>query len=217
MVASVQAEILFRGKADEKKMAAIMRQLRTELVSQGMRYVRQSDSNPDQTDQTLALKAVMLEDDLSPYLMMLEPRYSEREQYHFVTVLSGSDLEEKEIEPEWQRLCGRLDQITNKIRPSAAIAWGTPSGEENSPISKRLALGEPPLELGIWCFLSQKILDENLISALEKIVGAEIDQTEIGVTVRLGDRPGIAFDGVKEVLKVSSVFQLFDPMSGRSS
>lgn len=215
MAASVQAEILFRGKADEKMMADIMRQLRTELVSQGMRYFRQTDSHLDQPDDILAKKAVMLEDDLSPYLMMLEPRYSEREQYHFVTVLSGSDLDEQEFQSEWTRLCDRLNQMTNKVRPSAAIAWGTPSGEEKSPKSKSLALGEPPLELGIWCFFSHQTLDQTATCTLSMLESAKVDRLDIGVVVRLGDRPGIPFDGVKEDLQNNSVFQLFDPMLDR--
>lgn len=217
MAASVQAEILFTGTADEKIMADVMRRLRAELLDQGMRYFRQDDRDPNQSDDRLAQKAIMFEDDISPYLMMLEPRFSEREQYHFVTVLSGSDLDENEVELEWSRLCDRLDQMTNAVVPSAVIAWATPTGQEKTPRSRSLALGEPPLELSIWCYLSGKILDQITMDALGLVKSAKITRSDQGAFIQLGKRPGEPFEGVEGYLKNNPIFRLFDPMLDRSS
>ncbi len=217
MAASVQAEILFAGTANEKVMAEIMRQVRAGLLSQGMRYFLPNDADREQSDYDLAQKAIMLEDDISPYLMMLEPRFNQREQYHFVTILSGSDLEENEIEVEWGRLCRRLHEVTDAVAPCAAIAWATPTGDEKALGSKNLALGELPLELGIWSYLSEKILNQAAMDALNRIRSAQIISSRHGVFVQLGARPGEPFEGVQSDLRDSPIFRLFDPMLDRSS
>lgn len=216
MALSVKGCLLFKGTASAADMAQLMRDGLECLVGNGMKYEEQDETDlhrsPPTMDRRLADVGVILEDDMSPYVFMLEPRYAPEEKYHYVTVLSGSGLEEDELAVEWRRLALRMRQLAEALRPTAAIAWGHLSAREDEPNIENLALGRPPFDVASWTYLSNELLTGSVTEALARMPGAKTETSGFGRVVELEEPPGRPFDdAVRDWRGGGAQLRFFDP------
>lgn len=191
---SAQAIIIFAGAADEARVTVEMRTACRALVRHGVRFVDGSEEasyTADPCAPGVATESVILEDPMSPYAMFLEPRWSDKHDYHFMTVLSGSDLEAHEVEIEWKRLTTRLRELVESLRPNMAIAYCQPGRLDRDAVQPNgPCTANSHVTLTPWFYLSQSCLTRDRLLLLTDALGEGLEQMEKGVIGKVVDLPG---------------------------